>query len=41
MTAARDRGLTLQPATDFAALPGHGITAQSTGARSRSATRPT
>ncbi|HET7432047.1 MAG TPA: heavy metal translocating P-type ATPase [Nocardioides sp.] len=27
VTAARDRGLTLRPATDFAALPGHGITA--------------
>ena len=27
VTAARDRGLTLQPATDFAAHPGHGISA--------------
>ena len=27
MTAARDRGLTLQPATRFDALPGHGISA--------------
>ena len=27
VTAARDRGLALQPATDFAAHPGHGISA--------------
>ena len=27
VTAARNRGLTLRPATDFAAHPGHGITA--------------
>jgi Cu+-exporting ATPase len=27
VTAARNRGLSLQPATDFAAHPGHGITA--------------